>query len=85
MTDELHIVGFQVGRETYGVPITSRTKSCESLKSRLCGRSCLFGRMINLRARSFLHGPAQAFRRKAGCAEQAERILVWNIPENSPD
>ena len=23
MTDELHIVGFQVGRETYGVPITS--------------------------------------------------------------
>jgi purine-binding chemotaxis protein CheW len=23
MTEELHIVGFQVGRETYGVPITS--------------------------------------------------------------
>ncbi len=23
MADELHIVGFQVGRETYGVPITS--------------------------------------------------------------
>jgi purine-binding chemotaxis protein CheW len=23
MTDELHIVGFRVGRETYGVPITS--------------------------------------------------------------
>ena len=42
MSNDLHIVGFRVGKETFGVPITACTKLCA------CRRSPLFPTPLTL-------------------------------------
>ena len=67
MSRELHIVGFQVGRETYGVPITSlheivRVPEITAVPD---APDYLEGRDQPARENRLGDGPAQALRREA--------------------